>query len=49
MMQIRIMRSAGVMAGIHVSTPTLLSSLADARAGESTKIRWFRFVEGGRS
>jgi hypothetical protein len=27
MMQIRIMRSAGVMAGIHVSTVALLSSL----------------------
>ncbi len=35
MMQIRIMRSAGVMARMHVSTLALLSSLAGARAAES--------------
>jgi hypothetical protein len=38
MMQIRIMRSAGVMAVIHVATLALLSSLVDAQVAESNRI-----------
>ena len=41
MMQIRIMRSAGVMARIHVSTLAPLSVLAGTGATESTKMSGF--------
>ena len=47
MVQIRAMRSAGVIVRIHVSMLPLLSSLAgDAWAAESAKIGQFRFLEG---
>ena len=47
MMQIRVMRSAGVMAGIHVSRPAPLSRLAGRRRlTESTRIRCFNCRKG---